>query len=403
VKFARSTDPLIVTPVVSARYPALDGLRGIAALMIMLHHFVQLDPLQTHWYPAMKACTEFLWIGVDLFFVISGFLITGILLDHRRDGGYFRVFYARRTLRIFPLYYGVLLVSFYVMPHLGFDPKVAPGDQIAFWTYTSNFLFMHHGWTSRYLTHFWSLAIEEQFYLVMPAAIFFIRSLKVLRSILPMMVVTIAIIRMALIYSGADPFALLLNSLTRSDSLLIGAWIAIVIRDPSRPLSSTSSVRVKVILVLVASVAFALVSSFGSTIAIINFDQLRLLQAAFTLPLVGACFAWCVLLCTSSNSNRLQRLCSHQLLKQAGKYSYGLYVFHVPVIVAAKVALRRFHVTLPGPAMLSELLWITSVLLPTILVAVLSWHLFEKQFLRLKSRLEYRRRQEEPLMEGAPA
>src|SRR5207244_13039880 len=110
-------------------------------------------------------------VGVDLFFVLSGFLITGLLLDSKGAPGYFRNFYARRTLRIFPLYYAVLALLFLVLPLLVALPpplEDARTHQVWLWTYTANFYIAAKAswWALTYVSHFWSLAIEEHFYLL---------------------------------------------------------------------------------------------------------------------------------------------------------------------------------------------------------------------------------------------
>ena len=147
-------------------------MRGIAILMVMLGHFwLGARPGD----PAEQALYNFMqngWIGVDLFFVLSGFLITGILLDAKGHDHYFRNFYARRALRIFPLYYGFLFLWFWVTPAL---ISLAPNGpftqgrdaQLWFWTYMSNNLSIVPGAVvPRGLNHFWTLAVEEQFYLI---------------------------------------------------------------------------------------------------------------------------------------------------------------------------------------------------------------------------------------------
>src|SRR4051812_24937304 len=106
----------------TAHYPALDGLRGVAVLMVLMHHFIR-----GYWTPGpihafLDTFTIFMWSGVDLFFVLSGFLITGILVDAKGKPRYFRTFYARRVLRIFPLYYAALFLLLVVLPQFGIDP-----------------------------------------------------------------------------------------------------------------------------------------------------------------------------------------------------------------------------------------------------------------------------------------
>ena len=170
---------------------ALDGLRGMAILGVILFHAAVEYAPSTLSGKALGAVFNVGWGGVDLFFVLSGFLITGILLETRGTAGFFRNFYARRTLRIFPLYYGVLFVIFVVLPH--YRPFDTPGLQTIarnqgwFWTYLTNFGFIVHGsvfgnsdWLL--LNHFWSLAVEEQFYLVWPLLVYLLsgRSLRVI-------------------------------------------------------------------------------------------------------------------------------------------------------------------------------------------------------------------------------
>src|SRR5687767_2907742 len=158
--------------------PALDGLRGIAIILVMLHHFTYYRP--NSGIDAQIASVLFFgWAGVDLFFVLSGFLITGILLDTRDSKRYFSTFYARRTLRIFPLYYLVLLLAFVVLPkfpalHPVLLGQVGPVDlppQWPYWLYLTNFSIADGGWVHGWVDVAWSLAIEEQFYLVWPLMI----------------------------------------------------------------------------------------------------------------------------------------------------------------------------------------------------------------------------------------
>src|SRR5437868_4964541 len=131
---------------VRGQMPALDGLRGIAIVLVLMHQFDLIT--SPH---AIDVAFDAGWIGVQLFFVLSGFLITGGLLDTRDQHGYFRGFFVRRVLRIFPLYYAALVATL-----------IAGNTSIWLWTYLSNFR-PHPA-----LPHFWSLAVEEQFYLVWP-------------------------------------------------------------------------------------------------------------------------------------------------------------------------------------------------------------------------------------------
>lgn len=141
---------------------ALDSIRGVAVLLVILFHC----------YPTY--ITKLGWLGVDLFFVLSGFLITGLLLDAKGKNNYYRNFIVRRTLRIFPLYYFALLLCLVIVP-IVFKSLLPPdygyytANQLWFWTYTQNWLFSKTGFPENLtLVHFWSLAVEEQFYLFWP-------------------------------------------------------------------------------------------------------------------------------------------------------------------------------------------------------------------------------------------
>ena len=158
---------------------ALDGLRGIAILLVVFSHFVSnLRIPADGWAWPLVSIAHAGWAGVDLFFVLSGFLITGILVDARGSSTYFKSFYARRALRILPAYYGFLLAIFVVLPllHLGAGDNymLARQHQGWYWLHLTNVMMAigelpgHGPYPS---TLFWSLAVEEQFYLIWPAIV----------------------------------------------------------------------------------------------------------------------------------------------------------------------------------------------------------------------------------------
>ena len=160
------------------RLMSLDGLRGIAILAVIAEHTLRLFHPTSVLSRLWAAFQESSWAGVDLFFVLSGFLITGILLDSRHDKRYFLNFYARRTLRIFPLYYAVLVIAILIVPAvMGFSklPELYSrlvANQLWLWTYLQNFAQASGPHALPGFGHFWSLAVEEQFYWVWPLAVF---------------------------------------------------------------------------------------------------------------------------------------------------------------------------------------------------------------------------------------
>ena len=150
-------------PLERTYYPALDVLRGIAIILVFFYHTFHFIPF-----------FEFGWMGVDLFFVLSGFLITDLLLVTQKNKNFFRNFYIRRFLRIFPLYYLVLTVFLVLSPYFFSQQNLNEytyynQNQFWFWAQLQNWLFVTKGLgNSPYLSHLWSLAIEEQFYLFWP-------------------------------------------------------------------------------------------------------------------------------------------------------------------------------------------------------------------------------------------
>jgi peptidoglycan/LPS O-acetylase OafA/YrhL len=218
-----------------SRSAALDGLRGLAILLVLCVHFIgDAQPSSAIERAVVKLANYGIW-GVDLFFVLSGFLITGILYDAKGAPHYLRDFYARRTLRIVPLYYGVLFVLFVVLPSL---PSVYPSGlaesgqhQAWLWSYGTNiYLALAKAWALPYVSHFWSLAVEEHFYLVWPLVVLVATRRGLLRACVAISGLALAL-RCGLSLAGAGDVALVVLTPCRLDALCIGAFLAIAVRS----------------------------------------------------------------------------------------------------------------------------------------------------------------------------
>ncbi len=203
---------------------ALDGVRGLAVLMVILYHMEYLAPRSSLWAKALLAPLRIGWAGVDLFFVLSGFLITGILLDTRESPNYFRSFYARRALRIFPLYYLVLsgiLVLAHFTSTLNYVLPVSH-DRFFYFVYLNNWWpFLRDTWHGNILGHFWSLAVEEQFYLLWSLCVFAIARRHIRLAAL-CGIAGALVIRCALFLHGGTTRDVIENTFSRMDALLVG-------------------------------------------------------------------------------------------------------------------------------------------------------------------------------------
>jgi peptidoglycan/LPS O-acetylase OafA/YrhL len=332
-------------------YPTLDGLRGVAVLSVILYHVL-------HFRPG--------WMGVDLFFVLSGFLITSILIDTKKTTGYFRNFYIKRVLRIFPLYYGTLVIFF--LPFLINHSDTIIGRALPYFGYVQNISFTISGkWpvdSLSPLNHFWSLAIEEQFYIFFPLLIYFVRD----RS-LPVICATLVLLTIACrcwFYFGLkNDIGCYVFTFCRVDGLLIGALANLYARN-------FKSLRIEYVVLLLVPVI---------TIAIINMDFTNPLYLTIGFTINALFFALLLLLGLSQNTY-IARLLNNPVLRHFGKYSYGLYVFHhIYFILINYTIVTRFKGSV---AMLYLIPAIT--LAATYFTALLSFHFFEAPLLKLKKK-----------------
>lgn len=386
---APSADALREERVLPRHIPALDGIRGIAILLVMILHY------ETRSWPwrsgAMRPVFTVIssgWLGVDLFFVLSGFLITGILLDARGSDGYFRNFYARRTLRIFPLYYLALLVVFVLLPAAGGAAigagSVARGTQLWFWGYLDNVLIALRGWgvSPRMTPHFWTLAVEEQFYLIWPAVVLLCNRRTLMRVCVLAMASALAL-RIGFRFFGDNELAAYVLMPARFDTLAAGAFVAALLRGPRGVEPFRRWARPLLAVTACGTLAIFAWRHFAT-------DEDRVI-ATIGLSASAVCFGALLLAAvTAGRSTLRQRILTLPALRFLGRYSYGMYVYHYLVLVAlasrglgVEVLVARFG----APAGHALHLALNAGL--TIGISVASWHLFERRFLGLKRYFEY--------------
>ncbi|HVS64544.1 MAG TPA: acyltransferase [Thermoanaerobaculia bacterium] len=376
---SRGVPPLELTG--AGRLPALDGLRGIAILLVMVYHFVLYGgwrpPGGIEWYLHRVLTTG--WIGVDLFFVLSGFLITGILYEAKGGGRYFRSFYMRRVLRIFPLYYGFLACYFLFAPMLFPQGAALREGQEWYWTYLLNFDIASRGWPEHNaLAHFWSLAVEEQFYLLWPLVVWAFGRRWLLRICVGCVLGAIAL-RVALAAQGEVLAAYVLMP-TRIDSLAIGGWLALYLRDGKRRLRlagwDLSGVVLGVCFIAAVLVLNRRLAPNDPSVYTLGFTVIALMFAASLHLALRYSPRWL----------------TSRPLRLLGRYSYGLYVIHHPLIMLlgeSPLSVRRLPRWL-GSALPAQALVTLIAATLSLALAALSWHLWERPFLRLKRRFPYR-------------
>src|SRR5579883_701314 len=311
---------------------SLDGVRGIAIVMVLLIH-LELFRAVPGTSPIMQHVRDLFWSGwsgVDLFFVLSGFLITGILLDAAGGKHYFQTFYMRRILRIFPLYYFVvtaaLLSTVLVLPWTAV--KVTPG-MLPTRTGWFSYLLYFQNWRlpDQLLGHFWSLGVEEQFYLMWPLCVYSFSREKLLQLCIVTFFACLAL-RFLLVHQNPNGSPLIMaNTFTRMDTLLVGAFCALVIRDQRllnyiRPFMPIVAISATCGMLAIYYVAKEIRSRAYFTQSI----GYSLLAMGY-----GTLVLWAYL--QNGTGQPLDRVLQQRWLRAFGKYSYGIYVYHHPIFL----------------------------------------------------------------------
>lgn len=369
--------------------PALDGIRGLAILLVILFHHTLMRQ-QTPFDRVYVNLARLGWSGVDLFFVLSGFLITGILYDSRGSAHYFRNFYVRRTLRIFPLYYAFLFFTLRISPQLWPDTELAAMGRAAmesrseawYWLYLSNILFaLDEGFGHPNLAVTWSLAIEEQFYLVWPVVVALLGRRSLMRTCGALVVIAPAL-RTTMLMAGVDPTAPYVLPFCRLDALATGALVALALRDERDGARLVTWARY-----IAPAAAVAVLGIWYLEVPLDNRNWTEPIMQGAGYTMLALLFGSLVALTVVARpGSGLSRLFSLPLLRTFGTYSYALYLFHVPVrrfVRDTYFPVAAFPTWLGSP-LPGQLLFYVVATAPAFFLAWASWHLYEKQMLKLK-------------------
>lgn len=354
----------------------------------MFFHFFQREDFSNlRLGRVLTSASHFGQTGVDLFFVLSGFLITGILLHAKGRSNYFRNFYSRRALRIFPLAYTAIVFYYLVRPALHMSNWVSLKQQLWFWLYISN---IHDTFFSSYVVdgpaHFWSLAVEEHFYFIWPAIVLLCSRRGLYLATIGCLIVSLAS-RILLVSLGYDVFSF---TLCRLDCLAIGAMLAIFVRGPDgfRGLHRLKPHLVLPVLVPVLFVLWCIMSGKGDIRA-------QVVKYPVTALLYGTLLAMVL----NPMRPALGRVFSVPFLTIFGKYSYGLYVWDGIIYGASlfgwtssHALMRSLHLKQGVLLMFVSLIVQSTV---TCAVAFISWHALESQVLKLKRFFTYDNRPEQ--------
>ena len=369
-----------------AHLPTLDGVRAIAIVGVLLYHATLGLRAEGAAGSALLTLAGAGWMGVDLFFVLSGFLITGILLETKGSDGYYRTFAVRRALRILPVYYAALLLlllgSLLLRGALAAEGAALREAQGWYWLHAANLLVARHGFTPLMHTgHFWSLAVEEQFYLAWPLVVALCSVDRLRRACVALIVGALAV-RIALVWHAGESFveSAYVLPIARLDALALGAWLAVVARAPGGLEAAWPRVRALGLL------GVALLAAHWALTGTLQWGPWPMQTLGYT---AAALASVAVVAAAARATGWLRTVLASGPLRYVGRRSYALYVVHFPLIwIASHAGLsRRAAGRFVGSEPAGAVLWTLLLVAASVLLAEASWRAIERPCLALKDRL----------------
>lgn len=368
-------------PAAGARVPALDGVRGLAIMLVVFHHALSsnADESGGRLRRVISNAAHEGYLGVDLFFALSGYLITSILLRTRGTPGYFKNFMMRRVLRIMPLYYLFIFVFFAVLPRLfPREPELTklPSQWLWYVTYLPNVkIFLQGNWDALWTEHTWSLAIEEQFYLLWPGVVLLLSRRALIVACSAGALLSLALRALIVLHGGGRAAAFVLMP-AHMDGLLFGAIVAAIEAGGSlAPYRRTFALTA-----VLAFLFLVMLPRLGLGYDLTHFAAAVTVWSALFAAVIG-------FLVASSPRSLVAKALTIAPLRSLGTYSYGIYLIHQPLFRVMRPAVHALHVSpwLKGMLMLGGVGGLSLVL------AALTYHGFEVHFLRLKRWFEPKR------------
>ncbi|MBK8782278.1 MAG: acyltransferase [Anaerolineales bacterium] len=370
------------------RAKELDSLRGIAVILVIAFHVFKRAAYFTkhevlHF---ISSLANIGWLGVDVFFVLSGFLITTILLKTKSGNNYFKFFYARRILRIFPLYYVFIAVMLALLPTL--LPDYTPNIPVI----TPYLLLYIQNWIVRlgvvglpaHLGATWSLAIEEQFYLIWPLVVYYFRREALIKIGLGAILFSFLYrLQAVLFWDASRQFAIFFyfDTFTRFSELIFGALLAVFFMDPAwRERIRLFSLPIFIVSFLTfAGLCIYLFPNWIPYYSNAPFTVWAyILIPLFSASLIGV-------LVTGSENNLIRRVFRNKILLFFGKYSYAMYLLHMPIALTLLDFIDGTH----RKGWKVYLAYIVLTFALTSLGSLVTWHVLEKHMLNLKKYFEY--------------